>query len=80
MGMWLSSHSKRNGPHVPTSNSSDLFAIILYEPLLPSSCDDAARYDPGGTLTLDRDSTVEDICDFVIQYIKSDVLVFRFHY
>lgn len=34
-----------------------------------------AAYPPGETLTLDRDCEVEDICDFVVEYINSDVLV-----
>jgi len=33
-----------------------------------------AEYPDGATLTLDRDSTVEDICDFVVEYINSNVL------
>lgn len=28
-----------------------------------------------GTKTIDRDSTIEDICDFVVEYINSDMLV-----
>ena len=39
----------------------------------------AAEYPPGETLTLDRESTVEDICDFIVEYINSDVLVGSHH-
>ncbi|CAK5265089.1 unnamed protein product [Mycena citricolor] len=53
---------------------SDLFSVISYSQLLPTSTDDAASYADGSTLTLDRDSTVDDICDFVVEYINSDVL------
>ncbi|GLB34759.1 putative RNA polymerase [Lyophyllum shimeji] len=52
----------------------DQFAIICYEPLLPSEIEKPAAYNSVGTFKLDRDSTVEDICDFVVEYINSDVL------
>jgi len=58
-----------------TIDYSDLFSIICYEALLPISCDDPAEYEGGEPFKLDRDSTVEDICDFIVQYIRSDVLV-----
>lgn len=32
-----------------------------------------------GTFTLERESTVEDICDFIVEYINSDVLVRNFN-
>ena len=56
-------------------SGSDLFSVIRHRPLLPSNVEDPAKYDTGETLTLDRDSTVDDICDFVVEYINSDVLV-----
>jgi RNA-dependent RNA polymerase len=43
--------------------------------LLPKSNEAPAAYDPLPTYKLDRDSTVEDICDFVVEYINSDLLV-----
>ncbi|KAG6862083.1 hypothetical protein C0995_007213 [Termitomyces sp. Mi166 len=52
----------------------DQFSVICYEPLLPSDTDEAANYEPAKTWTIERDSTVEDICDFIVEYIKSDVL------
>ncbi|KAK1227232.1 hypothetical protein PQX77_009776 [Marasmius sp. AFHP31] len=52
----------------------DLYSIITYPPLLPPTNERPAAYDPGETLTLDRESTVKDICDFVVDYIYSDVL------
>jgi RNA-dependent RNA polymerase len=43
--------------------------------LLPPIPAEPAEYPPGEVWTLDRDATVEDICDFIVQYINSDVLV-----
>ncbi|KAF7311429.1 RNA-dependent RNA polymerase [Mycena kentingensis (nom. inval.)] len=56
------------------SSSSDLYCVINYAPLLPTSQNEPASYPDGETFTLDRDSTVEDIADFVVEYINSDVL------
>ena len=55
--------------------SRDKFSVIGYRPLLPNTFEEAASYESCGTKELDRDSTVEDICDFVVEYINSDVLV-----
>lgn len=33
------------------------------------------NYESMGTHALERDVTVDDICDFVVDYINSDVLV-----
>ncbi|KAG6854694.1 hypothetical protein C0991_002405 [Blastosporella zonata] len=52
----------------------DQFSVICYEPLLPTDIDEAADYESAGTKTIDRDSTVDDICDFIVEYINSDVL------
>ncbi|KAK7034082.1 hypothetical protein VNI00_012513 [Paramarasmius palmivorus] len=52
----------------------DLYDIITYPELQPPLVTKAAKYEPGDTLTLDRNSNVEDICDFVVKYISSDVL------
>ncbi|OBZ75664.1 RNA-dependent RNA polymerase 1 [Grifola frondosa] len=54
----------------------DLYSIIKYGPLLLSDECPAASYLPTGTRALDddRDSTVEDICDFIVEYLNSDVL------
>ncbi|KAJ7461474.1 RNA dependent RNA polymerase-domain-containing protein [Mycena latifolia] len=52
----------------------DMYSIIQYSPLLPTNQEQPASYPDGDTLTLDRDSTVDDICDFVVEYINSDVL------
>ncbi|PPQ67455.1 hypothetical protein CVT24_011512 [Panaeolus cyanescens] len=52
----------------------DLFSVIFHKPLLPTSVDEPADYEPSGPKTLDRECHVEDICDFVVEYIHSDVL------
>ncbi|KXN89587.1 putative RNA-dependent RNA polymerase 1 [Leucoagaricus sp. SymC.cos] len=52
----------------------DLFQIIQYEPLLPMTYERPMEYLSGGTKTNDWESTVDDICDFVVEYINSDVL------
>ncbi|KAJ7256500.1 RNA dependent RNA polymerase-domain-containing protein [Mycena haematopus] len=54
--------------------NSDMYSVIQYSPLLPPNQEDPAEYPDGATLTLERDSTVEDICDFIVEYINSDVL------
>ncbi|TFK76255.1 RdRP-domain-containing protein [Pluteus cervinus] len=52
----------------------DLFSVIRHAPLLPRDLKSAAPYADGQTWELDRDSTVDDICDFIVEYIRSDVL------
>ncbi|TFY80807.1 hypothetical protein EWM64_g3207 [Hericium alpestre] len=54
----------------------DMYDIIIDNPSLLQPLDDeeAADYDGVGTRTLGRDCTVHDICDFVVEYINSDLL------
>ncbi|KAH9952081.1 RdRP-domain-containing protein [Amylocystis lapponica] len=52
----------------------DTYSVIKYGPLLPTAQSEAASYIPPPPTLLDRDSTVEDICDFVVEYLNSDVL------
>jgi len=47
---------------------------VKYGPLLPPEQEEPASYLPVGTRELDRESTIEDICDFVVEYLNSDVL------
>lgn len=56
---------------------SDLYSVIKYGSLLPADHMDPADYPPVGTRALEHggDSTVDDICDFIVEYINSDVLV-----
>ncbi|KAI0636634.1 RdRP-domain-containing protein [Trametes polyzona] len=54
----------------------DLYSVIKYAPLVPTLHKDAGDYVGLGTRELPdgRDSTVDDICDFIVEYINSDVL------
>ncbi|KAI0672875.1 RdRP-domain-containing protein [Trametes maxima] len=54
----------------------DLYSIIKYDPLLPTLHQDPMEYKGVGTRRLPdgRESTVNDICDFIVEYINSDVL------
>ncbi|KZT06990.1 RdRP-domain-containing protein [Laetiporus sulphureus 93-53] len=52
----------------------DLYSVIKYGALLPPEHEKPAEYPPGEKNELDRDSTIEDICDFVVEYFNSDVL------
>ena len=54
---------------------SDLYAVIKDETILPPDHHLPAEYPPVGQRKLDRPSTIEDVCDFVIEYIDSDILV-----
>lgn len=49
--------------------------MICHDSILPNSIENPASYTALPTKDLKRDSTVEDICDFVVEYIHSDVLV-----
>ncbi|KAI0373002.1 RdRP-domain-containing protein [Pilatotrama ljubarskyi] len=54
----------------------DLYSVIKYDPLLPTEHKDPADYTGVGTRSLPdgRESTVDDICDFIVEYINSDLL------
>jgi len=52
----------------------DEYVIIKHGRLLVTEHVEPASYVGAGTHTLDRESTVEDICDFVVEYINSDLL------
>ncbi|KAF8910584.1 RNA dependent RNA polymerase-domain-containing protein [Gymnopilus junonius] len=53
----------------------DLFAVIDHGPILPRTMHEPASYQGLHTWELqDRDSTVDDICDFVVEYINTDIL------
>lgn len=58
-------------------STSDLYDIIFHGPLLPTEHIEPATYPAGKTRTNEggRPSTVEDICDFIVEYVHSDVLV-----
>ncbi|CAL1705570.1 unnamed protein product [Somion occarium] len=54
----------------------DLYSLIKEPSLLPTQHVPPADYESAGTRKLphDGDSTIEDVCDFVVEYINSDVL------
>ncbi|KAF9465122.1 RNA dependent RNA polymerase-domain-containing protein [Collybia nuda] len=52
----------------------DCFCVIRHGPLLPPECAKPASYESAKVLTIARDSTAEDICNFVVNFINSDVL------
>ncbi|KAF9010144.1 RNA dependent RNA polymerase-domain-containing protein [Cyathus striatus] len=52
----------------------DQYSVIRYGPLLQKEAVDPASYESKGTLKIETDSTVNDICDFIVEYINSDVL------
>ena len=54
---------------------SDLYDIIMCEDLLYSQQEKPLDFDPGETFQLNRPATVDDICNFIVEYINSDVVV-----
>ncbi|KAJ3896699.1 RNA dependent RNA polymerase-domain-containing protein [Lentinula edodes] len=52
----------------------DTFTVSTCTSILPTIAAAAASYPPGTDLNLERNSTVEDIHDFIIEYFNSDVL------
>ena len=60
------------------ANASDLsaeFLVIKDRTLLPTNYAEPASYEGVKPEPLDRDSTVDDICDFFMEYMQSDVVV-----
>lgn len=54
---------------------SDMYEVIQYGDLLVPEHHDPASYPPVEPFKLDRPSTTEDVCDFIVEYINSDVVV-----
>ncbi|KAH9484125.1 putative RNA-dependent RNA polymerase 2 [Psilocybe cubensis] len=54
----------------------DLYSIICYDPVLPRTLEEPASYEALKPYTLpeNRDVHVSDICDFIVEYINSDLL------
>ncbi|KAG9008075.1 hypothetical protein FRB94_013732 [Tulasnella sp. JGI-2019a] len=52
----------------------DEFVIICNSDLWPPTCDNPAAYPPAIIKTLNRPCNVDDIADWVIEYINSDIL------
>lgn len=54
---------------------SDEYLVIKDESLLPKRHADPAEYEGVDPKKLDRDSTIDDICDFFVEYMQSDIVV-----
>ncbi|KAI0345277.1 RdRP-domain-containing protein [Trametopsis cervina] len=52
----------------------DMYSIIVESTLLPTEYVEPADYTGVGTWELDREATIDDICDFIVEYINSDLL------
>ncbi|KAG2355838.1 RNA dependent RNA polymerase-domain-containing protein [Suillus spraguei] len=52
----------------------DLYEIIQHPPLILPDHYDPASYPSGKPFTIERPSTIDDVCDFVVEYINSDVV------
>ncbi|KAI8980167.1 RdRP-domain-containing protein [Trametes punicea] len=52
----------------------DEFLVIKDPTLLPTNCTAPAEYDAGPPRDLGRPSTIDDICDFFVEYMQSDVV------
>lgn len=50
-----------------------------YTALHPSQIHEAADYDPARRKTLDKPSTMDDVIDFVLDFMNSDVSCMPFH-
>ncbi|KAG8217645.1 RNA dependent RNA polymerase-domain-containing protein [Butyriboletus roseoflavus] len=54
---------------------SDMYEVIQYGDLLVPEHHDPASYPPVQPFKLERPSTIDDVCDFIVEYINSDVVV-----
>ncbi|EIN07212.1 RdRP-domain-containing protein [Punctularia strigosozonata HHB-11173 SS5] len=52
----------------------DEYCVSMLPTLLPTEQQPPAEYPPVETLTLDRPAEIDDICDFIVEYVHSDVL------
>ncbi|KAI6110431.1 RNA dependent RNA polymerase-domain-containing protein [Pisolithus croceorrhizus] len=52
----------------------DIYEVVQYRPLLNLRPQEPATYPPARPFTLNRPSTVNDVCDFIVDYIYSDVV------
>ena len=53
----------------------DTYEIIQHGPLLVPEHHNPASYPASRPFKLDRESTIDDVCDFIVEYINSDVVV-----
>jgi hypothetical protein len=63
--------------HLLITFFSDLFYITQEDSLFPTIHHEPAKYDAGLPFILPdgRTAEIDDVCDFVVKYIDSDVLV-----
>ena len=76
---WMGMDSS-TGPRRRLPSSSDTYDIYYQNPaLLPSIQTRPADHPPGEVWTLEegREATIEDVCQFIVEYINSDVMVRR---
>ena len=73
MGWSVNTYASYKMPNILPD--SDEYQIIQETSLLPPEHVEPASYKSAGDKELDRPSTIDDICDFVVEYINSDVLV-----
>ncbi|KAI6116669.1 RNA dependent RNA polymerase-domain-containing protein, partial [Pisolithus croceorrhizus] len=52
----------------------DMYEVVQYRQLLNLRPHEPAAYPPARPFTLNRPSTVNDVCDFIVDYINSDVV------
>ncbi|KAI5995827.1 RNA dependent RNA polymerase-domain-containing protein [Pisolithus orientalis] len=52
----------------------DLYEVMQYGPLLVPEHHNPAAYPSTKPYRLDRPSTIHDVCDFIVEYINSDVV------
>ena len=77
MGMRLSTRSRRR-----LRSSSDTYDIYYQNPaLLPGIQTSPVGYPPGEVWTLEegRQGSIEEVCQFIVEYINSDVMVRHLH-
>jgi hypothetical protein len=58
-----------------TPHFRDIFMVIKYPQLLPINHDAAASYTAPQPRLLPQACDIKDVCDFVVRYIHSNVLV-----
>lgn len=52
-----------------------MYEVIQYGDLLVPEHHDPASYTPVPPFELERPSTIDDVCNFIVEYINSDVVV-----
>ncbi|KAL4067761.1 RNA dependent RNA polymerase-domain-containing protein [Scleroderma citrinum] len=52
----------------------DTYEVIQHGPLLVPEHHNPASYPPSKPFKLDTPSTIDDVCDFIVEYINSDVV------